>query len=319
MLSSLVPYCCKKKLHMAAANPGSFADLGKDAKEALFKSKDFNLKDQVSVATNSDGLKSTAKITREEAGKYVGQVEFKFPKWKKTGVEGGATFDSKGKTKLQISQSDRLVPGLKLAAVAELTAGETPKRELHLSAEYKNEYLTNNTKLVVPFSSSGPNLNGASVISSLVLARNGITGGAEINYGLADHSLKALQDVIQYKRDSFTLLGFYNDVREGKDKKHTCGAIYHQKVPQAAFDNTDVTGEIEYDLVKNTEQLTVSLALGLDVNPSFRVNAKANSKGQTTVIFTNTLNKNTKVRLGGELAYDNLAISKTFLELSFTD
>ncbi len=114
--------------------------------------------------------KFTGKVTREDASKYSGQIELKFPKQKEWGTEGTVSFDTKGKSKLAVSQADRLAPGLKLTAALEYVAGETPKRELHLTGEYKREHLHTSTKALVPVGGSGaPNFSAATVESSVVL------------------------------------------------------------------------------------------------------------------------------------------------------
>jgi len=309
------------------ANPGPFSDLGKAAKEALFKDKllkDFNTKDQVNFAnTSSTGVKLSGKVTREDASKYSGQIELKFPKQKEWGTEGGVTFDTKGKTKLSISQADRVAPGLKLAAALEYVHGEVPKEDVHLSGEYKREHLNTSTKVIVPVSKSGPNFADATVESNAVvgLEDKGVAAGVEAKYSSSSKKLKSLYVQLQYQLGNFTLLGYSNDIRV-PDKgaaTHNCGVMYHLKLEKSVLQKVELAAEVEYDVLSVADNVTVSLGFGWNPAENVRVNAKADSRGSATVIASHTINANTKLRGGVELAYDNLSLKKNFLELSFFD
>jgi len=306
-----------------ATNPGSFADLGKEAKEALFKSRDFNTKDQLNVTTTSDnGVKVNGKLTREDAGKIAGQVEFKFPKDKNTGLEGSATFDNKGKTKLAVSSTDKLVPGLKATAGVELLhANDEKKRDLQLIAEFKNLNIFTNNKLTIPVTPSGPNFSALSVLSATVVGvpERGLNAGVEIDYNVGEHTVRSANVAGQYKNANFTLTAFSRQVFDVLKAAHTCGAQYYMRVPNAVFSNAEVAGELEYDILKHADNVTVALAGGWDLNATSRVNIKADSRGRSTAIFTHAVNKNAKIRLGADVSLDSLTVGKSFLELSFFD
>jgi len=305
-----------------AVNPGSFADLGKEAKEDLFKSKDFNTKDQLSFTTTStSGVKAISKLTREDGGKVTGQLEFKFPKHKTSGVEGSATFDNKGKTKLSIASADKFVPGLKTTLAAEIVqSDQSAKRDLILTTEYKREHLHETLKVTVPVTPSGPNFGATSVNAQTVvgLEGRGLALGVEADYSVGESSLKALNVNAQYKQGNFTLNGFSRQTL-GSKPGHVCGATYYMKVPNSVFSGTEVAGELEYDTLKSTDNVTVSLASGFDINDTTRFNVKADSRGRSMGIFTHNVNKNFKVRVGGEIQAETLVFSKSFVEVSFTD
>jgi len=308
-------------------NPGPFSDLGKAAKEALFKEKllrDFNTKDQVNFAnTSSTGVKFSGKVTREDASKYSGQIEIKFPKEKEWGTEGGVTFDTKGKTKVSVAQSDRVAPGLKLSAAVEYVHSDAPKRDLHLHGEYKREHLTTSTKAIVPVSKSGPAFAEATVESNVVLGLEdkGVAVGVEAKYHAGSNKLKSLFVQTQYQRGNFTILGYSNDIRvpDKGNATHSCGVMYHLKLDKAVLKAAEVAAEVEYDVLSQADNVTVSLGFGWNPADNVRIQAKADSRGAATVIGTHTLNANTKIRGGVELSYDNLSLKKNFLELSFFD
>jgi len=306
-----------------SVNPGSFADLGKDAKEALFKSKDFNLKDQLqftSVAAN--GTKVIGKLTKDGPG-LSGQVEIKFPKGVKSGVETAITLDTKGKSKFVAHSADKITPGLKLSGTVELQAAadeSARRRDVIVTAEYKREHLFHSTKATLPFTPSGPNVTGASVLSSTVvgLEAHGASLGAELDYSVGESQLKSLHIVGQYKLKTFTLVG-YSRQTFGSKPAHFCGALYHMRVPSTSFDNAEIAGQIEYDTLKASDNTTISLGAGGDLAANTRANFVATSRGVCTVILQHVLNKNTKVRLGADLSAESGQITKSFGELQFSD
>jgi hypothetical protein len=306
-----------------SVNPGSFADLGKEAKEALFKSKDFNTKDQLQFTTSApNGIKLIGKLTREASG-LAGQVELKFPKGPKSGIESSVTLDTKGKSKFAAHSADKITPGLKLSGTVELQAAadeSAPRRDVILTAEYKREHLFHSTKATVPFSVSGPNVSGTSVLSSTVvgLEAHGVSVGAELDYSVGESQLRGLHVVGQYKLKTFTLTGYSRQLF-GAKPQHYCGALYYMRVPSSTFANAEVTGQIEYDTLKAADNTTLSLGGGGEVAPDTRVNFVATSRGSCSVILSHTLNKNAKVRLGGDLSVETGQISKSFLELQFSD
>jgi hypothetical protein len=307
-----------------SVNPGSFGDLGKEAKEALFKSKDFNTKDQVSLTTtSSNGVKAISKLTREDGGKIAAQLEFKFPKHSVTGLEASATFDNKGKTKASVASADKLAPGLKTTVAAEFVAAaeeKDRKRDLSFTAEYKREHLFTNTKFTVPFNNAGAVIAASSVVSSTVvgLESQGVSVGVEIDYSLGEASLRGLHAVGQYKAKNFTLLGFSRQTF-GTKPAHVCGAIYHMRVPTSVLANTEVVGELEYDTLKPSDNTTLAVGAGFDVNENTRLNVKGDSRGRSTLILTHQLNKNLRLRLGGDVSNEQFQLTKSFVELAFTD
>jgi hypothetical protein len=306
-----------------SVNPGSFADLGKDAKEALFKSKDFNTKDQLQFTTTAaNGTKVISKLTKEANG-LTGQVEIKFPKGPKTGVESAVTLDTKGKSKFVAHSADKITPGLKLSGTVELQAAADEanrRRDVLLTAEYKREHLFHSTKATLPFTPSGPNVGGASILSSTVvgLEAHGVSVGAELDYSVGDSALKSAHIIGQYKHKNFTLLG-YSRQAFGAKPAHFCGAFYYMKVPNTSFNNAEIAGQIEYDTLKSSGNTVVSLGAGGDVADGTRVNFVATSAGASTVILSHQLNKNAKVRLGGDLNAEQGQVTRSFLELQFTD
>jgi hypothetical protein len=108
------------------ANPGSFGDLGKEAKETLLRGKDFVSKPHIEiVTTSSNNVKSTAKITREDSGSLLGSIELKFPKT--NGVESSVTLDSANKLKATVSLADKIASGLKASLTTEIDATKNEK------------------------------------------------------------------------------------------------------------------------------------------------------------------------------------------------
>jgi len=310
------------------ANPGSFSDLGKAAKEALFKEKllkDFNTKDQINFSnTSTAGVKFAGKVTREEVGKFTGQVELKFPKHKTYGTEGGVTFDTKGKSKLTVSQSDRLVPGLKLSgAVEHVRGGDSVKRDVHLQGEYKREHVNTSFKAIVPVTPSGFSVADTSLEHQVVvgLEEHGLALGVETKYSLGSKQLKSLYVQAQWQRGNGVLLGYSNEIRvpDKGEPSHVCGVMYYLRPTLSALQAVEVAGEVEYNVLSKSDNVTVGLGFGWNPAENVRVQTKFDSRGNGVLVGTHALNANTKVRAGLELGYDTLSLKKNFLELSLFD
>lgn len=180
-----------------------------------------------------------------------------------------------------------MAPGLKLSAAVEYVSSADPKRDLHLSAEYKREHLTTTTKAVVPLSSSAvPNFSAATVESNVVvgLEDKGVAVGVEAKYDAGKNTLKSLFVQTQYQRGNFTLLGYSNDIRvpDRKDDSpaHKCGVMYHLKLDKSVLNAAEVAAEVEYDVTavkpdaKPGDNVVVALGFGWNPAENVRVQAK---------------------------------------------
>jgi len=312
------------------SHPGLFADLGKPASVLLFTDKDFNNKDRVTfTSTSTDGVKNITKFTKED-NKVQGSVEFKLPKYAPYGLESSFTFDTKGKVKGSASSVDKVIPGLKLTVGTEIQLGEKQKQDVNLTAEYKHELLTGSAKLTIPVAQAVPDFLHSTLTTAFVLGSTrptyNVALGVEGEFALQNNQFKSFNAVFQYKKSGligtfYSKHGFGKEVDKESKKPintHICGVTaFFNNLKWG--NNAELAADLQYDTYKQADNVTVAVGAGWNVGTTSRINTKIDSNGTATVIFTNQLNSNVTVRLGGDVDLRNSSISKGFVELNIVD
>jgi len=302
------------------ANPGTFADLGKEARETLLRGKDFSTKNTVDlVTTSSNGVKVTAKLSREDSGSLLGSLEAKFPK--ANGVEGSLTLDSANKAKGSISVADKLFSGLKATLGGELDISKSDQL-VKAGIEYKRPRLTHAFTFHIPVKREikDPLADTPFVNASLVLGYEeyGLAGGAEVDYVLDTNSLKTENATLVWRNGDFVGTGFYKG-KAGKKPSQSVGANFYSKLHKSNWENTEVAAEIAYDLKADKEPVTVTGGIGFDAYKDSRINATLDNKGKLIATLTHRLNPVTKLKLGAEATPLLDAPTRFFFGLSFTE
>jgi len=303
------------------ANPGTFADIGKEARDTLLRNKDFSTKPTLEVnTTSSNGVKATGKISKEDNGSLLGSVEVKFPK--SNGAESSVTLDSANKIKFSLSHSDRLAQGLKLTLGGEVDNSKAEK-QAKAGVEYKRPNLTYAATFNFPIKREikDPDTDTPWVNTSLVLGYDqfGLVGGAEGDFVLATNTFKAHNITLAWQKDNFVTTAFYK-AKAGKKPSVICGGTIYSRFVNPSLDNTEVAAEIAYDAKAEKDPVTVTFGAAFDANKDSRINATFDTKGKFIGQVTHRLNSNTKLKIGTEATLlDSSAAPKFYAGLSLSD
>jgi hypothetical protein len=302
------------------SNPGTFGDLGKEARDALLRSKEFVNKPHVDVVTtSSNGVKTTGKITREDAGALSGSVELKFPKT--NGVESSVNLDTTNKVKLAASVSDKIAAGLKASLNAEVDAVRNEKL-IKAGFEYKRPYLTSAATFSFPLKREikDPEADGPSVLASVVVGhdRYGVAGGLEADVAVNTSSVKSHNVTLLYRNGSFVSTAF-SKAKGGKKPSFVCGGTFFSRFNGSALANAEAAAEVAYDTKAEKDQVTVTLGGAFDVNKDSRLAATFDTRGRLVAQLSHRLNGNTRFKLGLEASPLTDQAPKFFSGLNFTD
>jgi voltage-dependent anion channel protein 2 len=301
--------------------PPSFGDLGKEAKETLLRGLDFSTKPTVDfTATSANGVKSIAKISREDNGSLLGNVEVKFPK--SNGVESSVNLDTTQKIKFNVSASDKLAQGLKATFGSDVDAAANTK-VAKATLEYKRPNLSTSASFNFPVKpadskdAEGPTLN-ASIVAGF--DKYGVSAGAEAEVSLASQSLNFNNFTLAYRNGNFVTTAFSRN-RGGKKPSFVCGGTFYARLsPGSAFANAEAAAEIQFEPANKDKTVKVTLGGAYDVNADSRLAAALDTNGVLLAQLSHRLNKNTKLKLGtSALPLEAAAAPKFFAGVSFSD
>jgi len=322
--------------------PVPFDELGKDAATLL----NIDLKkDWIPVASNDtvkwdlksiNGVKTLTKVERQPDGKVSGQIELRLPTTKGLSLEPTFYVDTKKKVKFGASQSNKLVYGLKVTTTVEALL-EKKTADLKLAFDYKRANFAYNAQFTLPLAANYvPSLSGeASVKTAAVFGyavnANEVSAGAEVEYLLAKQYLKAVNAFAAFTNvlsaPSTWTVGAYHRMNFTLDSatkaqvvdKRIAGLLVSQKFPRFFGPSGAVAAQLEYDLKKEKDNVTLAVGTAWDAVAGGRVHLKLNTQNQVQASFSQKLADNANLRVGAELSGDTASVTKSFIELSFTD
>ncbi|CAI5468393.1 unnamed protein product [Closterium sp. Yama58-4] len=258
--------------------PGSFSDIGKKAKELLFKHYAYDHSINISTKTDS-GLKfQTASVKKGDEVSCDVKTEVEIGN-----VEAEFKLDTKSKLYFKAVYED-LAPGLKLALTGIVPDSKATKAEL----TYKQELLHVNATVGLV---TQPVFEGA-----LAVGTKGVVVGAELGYDTATNSATKYNLGVAYSESDFSASLLI------ADKLDTLKAAYFQKVKK----DVEVAAEAAHKLSKSDTTFTAGASFELD--PLTEAKLRFNNRGTVAALLQHEFRPKSKVTIAGEV--DSKALDK---------
>ncbi|CAI5956033.1 unnamed protein product [Closterium sp. NIES-64] len=259
--------------------PGSFSDIGKKAKELLFKHYAYDHSINISTKTDS-GLKfQTASVKKGDEVSCDVKTEVEIGN-----VEAEFKLDTKSKLYFKAVYED-LAPGLKLALTGIVPDSKATKAEL----TYKQELLHVNATVGLV---TQPVFEGA-----LAVGTKGVVVGAELGYDTATNSATKYNLGVAYSESDFAASLLI------ADKLDTLKAAYFQKVKK----DVEVAVEAAHKLSKSDTTFTAGASFELD--PLTEAKLRFNNRGTVAALLQHEFRPKSKVTIAGEV--DSKALDKS--------
>eukprot|EP00475_Leptophrys_vorax_P026971 TRINITY_DN3839_c0_g1_i1.p1 TRINITY_DN3839_c0_g1~~TRINITY_DN3839_c0_g1_i1.p1 ORF type:complete len:275 (-),score=62.42 TRINITY_DN3839_c0_g1_i1:109-933(-) len=259
--------------------PGSFGDIGKKAKEILYKGYAYDHSINISTKTDS-GLKfQTASVKKGDELSCDVKTELEFGN-----VETEFKLDTKSKLAFKAVYED-LAPGLKLALSGVIPDQKATKAEL----TYKQPLIhaTGAVGLVTQ-----PVLEAA-----FALGAHGVVVGAEAGYDTATGAATKYNVGIAYAESDFSAALLI------ADKVDTLKASYFQKVKK----DVEIALEATHKLSKSDTTFTAGASFELD--PLTEAKVRFNNRGIVAALIQHEFRPKSKVTIAGEV--DSKALDKS--------
>jgi len=282
----------------------------------------------------ASGVKNTIKVERAGDGKVSGSFESRLPPCTDAALETTLTADTKRKVKVAVAQSNKIVSGLKTTATVEAEL-EKHTQVLKVAFDYKRANVATNVSVNLPIVGYIPSVTGtASTKNSVVFGASKdsheVSAGAEVDYLLAKSYIKSVNVALVYRNtapggwqlQAYSRQANTEDTTDPakaviKKDKHNCGLFVHQKFAKLIGNNAEVAAQLDYNLIKKSDNTVLAVATAFDVAPDARLHLKVNTLNQVNLVFSNKVNDSTTIRAGLEIAGgDNSA--KGFLEVSLS-
>lgn len=259
--------------------PGSFADIGKKAKDLLYKGYAYDHSINVSTKTDS-GLKfntTSAKKGDEVSCDVKTEVEF-------GNIETEFKLDTKSRLAFKAVYED-LAPGLKVALSGVIPDQKATKAEL----TYKQPLIhaTGTVGLVTQ-----PILEATFAVGS-----HGVVFGAEAGFDTASNNATKYNVGVAYSEKDFSAALLI------ADKADTLKATYFQKVKK----DVEISVEAVHKLSKSDTTFTAGACFQLD--PLTESKIRFNNRGTVAALIQHEFRPKSKVTIAGEV--DSKALDKS--------
>ncbi|CAI5467340.1 unnamed protein product [Closterium sp. Yama58-4] len=258
--------------------PGSFSDIGKKAKELLFKHYAYDHSINISTKTDSGVKFQTASVKKGDEVSCDVKTEVEVGN-----VEAEFKLDTKSKLYFKAVYED-LAPGLKLALTGIVPDSKATKAEL----TYKQELLHVNATVGLV---TQPVFEGA-----LAVGTKGVVVGAELGYDTATNSATKYNLGVAYSESDFSASLLI------ADKLDTLKAAYFQKVKK----DVEVAVEAAHKLSKSDTTFTAGASFELD--PLTEAKLRFNNRGTVAALLQHEFRPKSKVTIAGEV--DSKALDK---------
>jgi len=272
-----------------------FADLGKSVSDLL--SKEYPAKHTVSVnTTSSNGVNIVADVVKNDDNTITASLAPKYTirDW---GVQVSGSVDTRNNIKVEASQADKLLQGLKLNTTLLGGANQSVKAGF----VYRTDWASFASNLYYPLQSRQPVFDSNIVF----IPANRIAVGTEVEYGVGDNpELKRLSGVLAYSHGDFIATTSLKST--GDDLG--VGATYYQEVNW--FRGGAVGGEVFYDLRKPSNNIRVAVGTQMRLDSDVLFKAKADNTGRVGLAYHYALNKNSILGLGLEVDVKNIESNK---------
>ena len=261
--------------------PGLYSDIGKRARDLLFK--DYQNDHKFTITTHtSTGLEITSSgVKKGEA--FLADVSTKL---KNKNITTDVKVDTNSNL-LTTFTVDELAPGLKTIFSFILPDQKSGKVEL----QYQHDYVGVNTSI---------GLTASPIVNfSTVLGNNLVSVGSDVSFDTASGNFIKYNAGLNFTHADLIASLTLND------KGDTLNASYLHVV--SPLTNTAVGAELSHSFSSNENILTIGTQHALD--PITLLKARVNNFGRASALIQHDLNPKTRVSIVGE--FDTAAIEKS--------
>lgn len=260
--------------------PGSFNDIGKKAKDLLFKDYFYDQKLSFS-STTSSGLKfNTTSVRKGEDVSSEAKTELKFGQ-----VETEFKIDTKNKIHAKLEFEDA-APGLKLVVSGVLPDAKSTR----LGVQYKQAH--------VHATAAAGLVAQPHVESTVAVGSKGFVVGAELGYDTATSSTSKYNFGVSYSEDDYTAALLLTD------KADTLKASFYQKLKGSP---SAVAVELAHKFSKKDITFTAGGSYTIDDLTESKV--RVNNRGIVAGLLEHEFRPKSKITLSAEV--DSKALEKS--------